>query len=180
MPGPACPPRTDSRQHCLVCLMLQPNDFFFRRNCRQPSLRSALMGALSMPICYNVCLTFKDTFSLTLLRGVFLAGWLLPHRPCAAPPRLLTAVLRCCAKLFACHRVDHPPCPHRRSGGQRWQNSCTAFAVANGHHPGDSPLLATDSTVAALTVSAIRRLKLLLTISLLPKIELKCRTTIGI
>ena len=52
---------------------------------------------------------------MTLLRSVFLAGWLLPHRPCAAPLRLVTAVLRRCAKLFACHRVDHPPCPHCRS-----------------------------------------------------------------
>ena len=30
----------------------------------------------------------------------------------------------------ACHRVDHPSCPHRCSGGRRRPHACTAFAVA--------------------------------------------------
>ena len=34
-----------------------------------------------------------------------------------------------CGKLCACHCVHHPPCPHRRSCGQRRPHPQTAFAV---------------------------------------------------
>ena len=53
---------------------------------------SALIGAPVTSISDILCLVFDDTFGL-LLCGVFLAGWLLPHRPGAAPPRSVTAIL---------------------------------------------------------------------------------------
>ena len=34
---------------------------------------------------------------------------------------------------YACHRVDHPSCPHRCSGGRRRPHSCTACTVATRH-----------------------------------------------
>ena len=36
-------------------------------------------------------------------------------------------------KLYAFHRFNHPPCPHRRSSEWRRPRSCTAFAVATPH-----------------------------------------------
>ena len=38
---------------------------------------------------------------------------------------------RCCEKLCACNRVDHRPCPHRRSSGQRRLHSYTALTITN-------------------------------------------------
>ena len=53
---------------------------------------SALIGAPVTSISDILCLVFNDSFGL-LLCGVFLAGWLLPHRPGAAPPRSVTVIL---------------------------------------------------------------------------------------
>ena len=81
-----------------------------------------------MFVCGNGCLAFKDAFSLTLLSAV--CGSMAPasHRPWAAPPRLMTAVLRRCAKLCACHLVDYPPCPHYRSGARRLRVATRHFS----------------------------------------------------
>ena len=54
---------------------------------------SALFGALSLSIGNFFELAFEEIFAPTLLRCVVLAGGLLPHRPGAAPPRSVTAVL---------------------------------------------------------------------------------------
>ena len=40
---------------------------------------------------------------------------------------------RSCRKLFACHRCDLPPCPHRRSNGWRRPHSYIAMTVATLH-----------------------------------------------
>ena len=106
---------------------------------RFDSFGSALTGALSMPICDNVCLEFNATFSLTPPRQ-YLGRMAPASSACAAPPRLVTAVLCRCAKLCACHRVDHPPYHHSRSGWQRSPHSCSAFAVATGHFSPTIPL----------------------------------------
>ena len=57
------------------------------------SFGSALFGALSLSIGNFFELAFEEIFAPTLLRCVVLAGGLLPHRPGAAPPRSVTAVL---------------------------------------------------------------------------------------
>ena len=64
---------------------------------------------------------------MTLLDGVCSAGQ-------SFPPRYRTAITKRGGaapglyRSYACHRVDHPSCPHRRR-----PHSCTAFAVATRH-----------------------------------------------
>ena len=56
------------------------------------------------------------------------------HLAETAPPRSVTAPQDRCWRLCAFHHVNYcPPCPHRRSGGQRLPHSCTVFIVTTGH-----------------------------------------------
>ena len=78
-----------------------------------------------MSICDNICLALENTFSLTLLDGVCSAGQ-------SFPPRYRTAITKRGGaapglyRSYACHRVDHPSCPHRRR-----PHSCTAFPLCS-------------------------------------------------
>ena len=92
------------------------------------SFGSALIGALSVSICDNICLAFEDTFSLTLLRrrSVFLAGKLLPHRLRAATMiDVMKDTELPAAAQGSNHQAQRRPCPHRCSGGRRRPHSCT-------------------------------------------------------
>ena len=57
------------------------------------NLRPVRFGSLAMSISNIFFFACQDLFGLTLLFGIFLAGWLLPHLSETAPSRSLTAVL---------------------------------------------------------------------------------------
>ena len=84
-PGPACPPRDNiaSLLHAGASASKSFQMIFSQRNFRQPSVRFG-SDRRACAVFDNVCMAIKETFSLTLLRGIFLEGWLLPHRPGAA------------------------------------------------------------------------------------------------
>ena len=110
---------------------------------------SALIGAPVTSISDILCLVFDDTFGL-LLCGVFLAGWLLPHRPGAAPPRSETAIL---APLCSVPFIVLLALIFAELGGgdlilaRRLQSRLDISA--------DSPSLGAYGSVAAQTVSTI-------------------------
>ena len=58
-------------------------------------------------------------FCLTLLCGVFLAGWLLPHQPGAVLPRSGRRSWLRCGKPCAFHCCYHPLCPRYSDGRRR-------------------------------------------------------------
>ena len=115
---------------------------------------SALIGALVTSISDSLCFVFDDTFDLTLLCCVFLAGWLLPHQPGAAPPRSVTAILAplCSVPFIAPIILLALIFAAVGRGGlflaRRLQSRLDISA--------DSPSLGADGSVAALIVSAIR------------------------
>ena len=102
----------------------------------------ALIGALVRSVCDNICLAFKETFGLTVL---------LQELLCRIAPASSSRD-SASSQLSACHRLDHPPRPHRRSCGRRRPHPYTAFAVEIRHFS-CSPTLGIDRTVAALTRS---------------------------
>ena len=69
----------------------------------------ALIGAFVRSVCDNVCSAFKDTFGLTVL---------LQELLCRIAPASSSRD-SASSQLSACHRLDHPPRPHRRSCGRR-------------------------------------------------------------
>ena len=69
----------------------------------------ALIFALVRSVCDNVCSAFKETFGATVL---------LQELLCRIAPASSSRD-SASSQLSACHRLDHPPRPHRRSCGRR-------------------------------------------------------------
>ena len=78
-------------------------------------------GALVLFASHSLFLVFEDTFGLTLLSSVFLAGW-LQSRWAAAPQHSVAALRswRSCGQLCAFHHVQCPPSSFLPSSSQRW------------------------------------------------------------
>ena len=83
---------------------------------------SDLISALVKSHWDNICSAFKESKihlvwpSSTAMARQDCSCLIVPRQRLRAPWR---RPHRSCRKLCACHRVDHPPCPHRRSCGRR-------------------------------------------------------------
>ena len=95
------------------------------------------MLALCVPLS-RLCPTHSACRRTPLLR-VICAGAVafeaLPpaYSDCACLPVVQDNLRLAELPADACHRIDHPSCPHRCSGGRRLPHSCMAFAVATQH-----------------------------------------------
>ena len=153
--GPDCPPRANPRQYCLLCLLLElrraavlePNDttplflgeIFAKlrpvRSCSDwrntPCFRCPFVILFALHSKIDSMRLSSTVFAGQNAREWLLASCLIGPRPCLlAPWRRPRSNY---GKLSACHRVDHPHCPHHRSGGRRRPHSCTALTFATRH-----------------------------------------------
>ena len=141
--GQACLLLTDSRQQRLLCLLV------YRRRSLSTVVDQGTPFANLRPIRFGSdwrafhvhlrqCLLgfqwFKDMFCLIVLDCIWWAEYQSMSPASSAWHSTSTLRDGCLSgKLFACHCVDHRPCPHRCSSGQRRPYSYTALTVASQH-----------------------------------------------